>query len=112
MSDIMFSGGACNRASTRLSRALMSAFLLVLALQSGCGHNQRFSAPEQLYHRVWAETANRIYDPATLGDWGKWERKFDGRLNTSDKAATTINEMLGSIHDQYTYFMDSIDVSS
>jgi len=108
------SGYACEgrprlRAPFALSRIIITGLALACAVQLGCAH-QRFSSPQVLYHQFWAEAASRIYDPASLGNWKEWEHKFDGKLSTSDEAAKAIQEMLGSIHDRYTYFMDSLDV--
>jgi carboxyl-terminal processing protease len=64
------------------------------------------ATPEQLYHRTWNTVQERIYDPAVLKDWPQWEHKYDGKLKTDEDAYKAINEMVGSIGDRYTYFMD------
>jgi carboxyl-terminal processing protease len=64
------------------------------------------ATPEQLYHRTWRAAQERIYDPAVLQDWPAWEHKYDGKLKTDEDAYKAINEMISSINDRYTYFMD------
>lgn len=70
------------------------------------------ATPQGLYHRVWETTAEHIYDPATLGDWKQWEHKYDDQLESDDDAAWAITEMLKSIGDRYTFFMDAREVQA
>lgn len=93
-------------------RSLASArccFLLTVLLTSlfFCGCTSFRPSPQTLYHRAWQATQDSIYDPASLGDWKQWEHKQDGKLKTDDDATKAINEMLASVHDRYTYFLDT-----
>lgn len=64
-------------------------------------------SPDRLYHIVWETTPQHIYDPAALKSWTAWEHKYDGKLKTSADATKAITEMLDSVKDRYTYFMDA-----
>src|SRR5262249_48417105 len=101
-------GHKSDRMSRRLLRVpfvLLVAAFLALSVVLIVRQQMKPMTPEQLYHSVWQETQRNIYDPASLGDWKQWEHHFDGKLNTREEATKAIDEMLGSLHDQYTYFV-------
>ncbi len=100
--------GALSSLGLGATVVVLLVFNLVLFLAS----TYFVATPEGLYHRVWQSTQEHIYDPTALGDWSKWEHKYDGQLPDDDVAAEKITEMLESVGDRYTYFMDASDVKA
>lgn len=67
--------------------------------------NQGSFSPDQLeeiYHGVWELVANAYFDHAKLKGWEAWEHKFDGKLRSSDELEAAVEQMLGSLDDQWT----------
>jgi len=81
--------------------------LLLLFFGTGCA-----TTAQGLYRSVWEATPRNIYDPSTLHDWGSWEHRYDGKLATDEDAKKAVGEMLSSVGDRYTYFMDTKAVAA
>lgn len=62
--------------------------------------------PQTLYHTVWQVVSETFYDKSKLQDWGAWEHRYDGKLKTPADAEKAIDEMLASLDDRFTYFLD------
>jgi carboxyl-terminal processing protease len=84
-------------------------FLAFAVIVSALGAAYAEENPVILYHEAWAKTGRYIYDAKALGEWKKWEHKFDNDLKTDKDAAEHIREMLASIspHDRHTRFLDA-----
>jgi carboxyl-terminal processing protease len=95
-----------------LGLSAVAGILLVVNLVLFVATAYFVATPEGLYHRVWRSTAEHIYDPSVLGDWKQWEHKYDGQMADDDDAAWAITQMLESIGDRYTYFMDAKEVKA
>jgi len=104
--------GRLFRVLSGLGLGAAAALLLVINLVLFLATAYFVATPEGLYHRVWQSTAEHIYDPADLHDWKQWEHKYDGKLTTDEEAARAITEMLDSVKDRYTYFMDASAVDA
>lgn len=92
--------------NSKFNSATVMALLLFFGVLAGFAVAQDSAAPEQLYRLVWKTTADNIFDTTSLGNWNDWEHKFDGRLHTQSDADKAINEMLASLHDPYTRYLD------
>lgn len=68
--------------------------------------------PKELYHRAWKMARDNLYDQSRLADWDKWEHKYDDKIETEEDAIKYINEMIGSLHEVVTGFLDARSVQS
>lgn len=61
----------------------------------------------QTYYRAWQVVKDNFYDPTyNKQDWETWHHKFDGKIETNEQAYDAIKQMLASLNDQYTRFLD------
>src|SRR5215470_1585092 len=58
-------------------------------------------SPQQLYHRVWQLTKDNAYYRDRLGDWDKWEHKYDREIHSDADAIRFAGEMIKELHDPY-----------
>lgn len=56
-----------------------------------------------LYQAVWEKVGRTYVDPTRLGDWGRWQHRFDAEIATMGDAERCIGLMLDSIGDDYTF---------
>jgi carboxyl-terminal processing protease len=72
------------------------------------GHVQKSSVPpEVLYHQAWKLIKDSYYDQKFSGqDWGRWEHRYDGKLEDLDDSHKAIETMLASLGDPYTRFLN------
>ncbi len=66
--------------------------------------------PQDLYHRVWANTQSNLFDQAALKDWSTYEHKYDARIHNHDDAIKFANEMLATLNDPFTKLFDQREV--
>jgi hypothetical protein len=59
--------------------------------------------PLDLYRAAWAKTGNNYFFPERLGDWYRWQHRFDDTIHSVDDAVNAVSEMLSSIGDNYTF---------
>ncbi len=65
------------------------------------------TTPTELYHQVWAQVADDLYDQDKLANWRQWEHRFDNQIRTRQDAIEFANQMLKTeIHDGYTSLND------
>jgi carboxyl-terminal processing protease len=69
-------------------------------------------SPEGLYRVTWLTARELAYDQSKFSDWQKWEHRYDGQIDTDDKAVEYANVMLASLGDQYTSLLSSQEVES
>lgn len=55
----------------------------------------------ELYHAVWSAVNNLYYFRPRLGDWTRWQHKFDTQIKTISQARTYCAQMLRSIDDRF-----------
>jgi carboxyl-terminal processing protease len=68
--------------------------------------------PKELYHRAWQMARDNLYDQSRLREWDKWEHKYDDKIETEEDAIKYINEMIGSLQEVVTGFLDARTVQS
>jgi carboxyl-terminal processing protease len=63
--------------------------------------------PQSTYNRAFKLIKDQYYDQTFSGqDWNRWERRYNGKLKTSDESHKAIETMLASLGDPYTRFLD------
>ncbi len=63
--------------------------------------------PERVYQKVYRLIRGEYYDQNFNGqDWSYWEKRYKGKLETTDDAHKAIETMLASLGDKYTRFLD------
>lgn len=91
---------------TRAGLFLLALFSAICTLPYQASSAQ-LSGPEQSYYRAWQLVRDSYYDPTfNHQNWEAWHHKFDGKLNTNEEAYEAIKQMLASLGDQYTRFLD------
>jgi carboxyl-terminal processing protease len=82
----------------------LSCLFLLSIVSSAAGAS---TGPQQIYERAWQLVRDSYVDPTYNGqNWESWHHRYDGRLQTTDQAYDAIKEMLASLKDQYTRFLD------
>ncbi len=67
----------------------------------------RRSFDRDIYQRAWQLVKDNYYDTSFNGqNWGSWEHRFDGRIHSTAEAFSAVKEMLGSLNDPYTRFLN------
>lgn len=85
----------------------LSALALLLCTLPLSASSAQLSGPEQTYYRAWQLVKDSFYDTSFNNqNWETWHHKYDGKLETNEQAYDAIKEMLGSLGDQYTRFLD------
>jgi carboxyl-terminal processing protease len=65
------------------------------------------SGPKDIYHQAWSLVRDNYYDASFNNqNWTAWEHKFDNDIHTVADAHKAVKEMLGSLKDPYTRFLD------
>lgn len=91
---------------TRAGLFLLALFSAICTLPYQASSAQ-LSGPEQTYYRAWQLVRDSFYDPSfNHQNWETWHHKFDGKLSTNEEAYEAIKQMLASLGDQYTRFLD------
>lgn len=68
-------------------------------------------SPHELYHRVWKTTQDNLFDQSAMKDWLAFEHKYDDKIKNEADAVKYANEMLESLDDPFTKFLDSKQVA-
>jgi carboxyl-terminal processing protease len=96
-----------------MQQFLKRAGLFLLALFSAVctlpyqASSAQLSGPEQTYYRAWQLVRDSYYDPTFNNqNWESWHHKFDGKLSSNEQAYDAVKQMLASLGDQYTRFLD------
>lgn len=61
---------------------------------------------ECMYQDAWSALNERYFFRQNMGDWNAWQHKFDGKLTTLAETESAIKELVKSLKDQYTFFLD------
>lgn len=62
--------------------------------------------PDQLYNKAWVLVQEMFYDKKYgTQDWGRWRKRYEGKLKTQEDAHKAIETMLASLGDPYTRFL-------
>jgi C-terminal processing protease CtpA/Prc len=75
---------------------------------AGCSNDAQNSrveiedSPQGVYQFAWKLARDRYFDQEKLKDWGAWEHKYDGKLQTFGDAEKDIGEMYASLGDPFT----------
>ncbi len=88
------------------SRWRWTAFLLAFILAFGILFRPQGPSPVDTYHAAWQAVPAYIFDQDALKDWQSWEHRYDSRIHSQADAVKYANEMLASLHDQYTMLLD------
>lgn len=67
--------------------------------------------PHDLYHRVWKTTQDNLFDQAAMKDWLAFEHKYDDKIKNEADAVKYANEILKTLDDPFTKFLDSKQVA-
>lgn len=67
--------------------------------------------PHDLYHRVWKTTHDNLFDQAAMKDWLSFEHKYDDKIKNEADAVKYANEILKTLDDPFTKFLDSKQVA-
>ena len=73
------------------------------------GNYDAGSQYETIYRSIWAMIGNMYYQPEKLSNWGEWEHKFDGKINSSEELDLAIQQMVESLGDQWTKYVTRMD---
>lgn len=65
------------------------------------------SKAESLYQTVWKTTRDNFLWQDKLADWSNWEHRYDRKLKTTVDAEAAIQELLASLKDKYTKYIDA-----
>lgn len=80
--------------------------------QSGSRTSQRQARlGRELYQKVWERVFQTYVDPSRLGDWAKWQNRYDDQIATMADAEKYIGQMLKSIGDDYTWLQTPQEVA-
>ena len=67
--------------------------------------------PQELYHRVWKTTYDNLFDQTAMKDWPAFEHKYDSKINNEADAVKYANELLETLDDPFTKFLDAKQVA-
>lgn len=59
---------------------------------------------EDRYDEVWSLVSGNFLYRDRLQEWPSWRHKFDGALRTPEDLDHAVNEMLDTLHDEYTFY--------
>ncbi len=79
---------------------------------SALGSRYTANVYESQYDQVWNLVNSYFLYQERLGSWDLWRHRFDGRLNSQQEAETSIDTMLASLKDEYTYYRDVDETAS
>lgn len=81
--------------------------------QSGSSRKSQRQARlgRELYQKVWERVASTYVDPSRLGDWAKWQNRYDDQIECLKDAEKYLGQMLKSIGDDYTWLQTPDEVS-
>lgn len=86
---------------------LLLALFFVLCTLPNPASSAPTTGPEQTYYRAWQLVRDSYFDPSYNNqNWESWHHKYDGKLATTEQAHEAVKEMLASLGDQYTRFLD------
>lgn len=66
---------------------------------------------EGMYQQSWSTLEQQYFFRQNMGDWSQWQHKFDGKLTSLAETESAIREMLGSLNDKYTFYLDGKETS-
>lgn len=67
---------------------------------------------EAFYHSVWEHVGEVYHDTSLLQNWGQWENKYKGQLNTPADLDKALQEMLASLNDQWTKVITADEIAA
>ncbi|MBK9141417.1 MAG: PDZ domain-containing protein [Candidatus Melainabacteria bacterium] len=76
-------------------------------------HSDEGPSPEVLesnYRQVWKLVSDHFRDREKLEHWDQWLHKYDGKLTTTEEYESALQEMLGSLKDQWTSYTSTADM--
>lgn len=89
------------------SKLVTSILLIVLMLGMHTCVLAAQLKPREIYHRAWALVRDNYFDPTFNGvDWSSFEHKFDDRIRTEADAEKYTREMLWTLKDPSTGFLN------
>jgi carboxyl-terminal processing protease len=95
------------RAGLFLVALFTTVFGTLALIPPRAASSANLGGPQQIYYRAWQLVKDNYYEPTFNNqDWETWHHKFDGKLNSDVETYTAIKQMLGSLNDQYTRFLD------
>ncbi len=89
----------------------ISAIALVLTFFAGSAvqpaQSFRSDSPKDVYHEAWKLVRDNFYEENFNGvNWKDYEHKYDSKIKTTEDAHKYIAQMLKSLNDPYTRFLD------
>ncbi len=66
---------------------------------------------EDMYQQTWQTLEQKYFFRQNMGDWSRWQHKYDGKLTSLSETEAAIKEMVGSLKDPYSFFLDGKDTS-
>ena len=66
---------------------------------------------EDMYQKTWSALQKGYFFRHNMGNWFEWQHKFDGKLTSLAETETAIRQMIKSLHDPYTFYLDDKDTS-
>lgn len=66
---------------------------------------------EDMYQQAWSALEQKFFFRQNMGNWSQWQHKFDGKLTSLSETESAIKEMVGSLNDKYTFYLDGKDTS-
>lgn len=66
---------------------------------------KKHATPEEYYRAAWLLIDQNFAYRDGLSDWGGWQHRYDGKLNTMSEAEAAIADLLRYVCDDYTYFI-------
>lgn len=67
---------------------------------------------EELYQKAWKTLEQKFLFRQDIASWAEWQHKYDGKLTSLAQTEDSVNEMVGSLHDQYTFFLNAKETSA
>jgi len=86
---------------------LVAGFALTeLAFCPSVGAETISEENDRTYDEIWNLVDAHFLYRERLRNWAVWRHKFDGKMKTRESAQSSINAMLDSLDDEYTFFRD------
>lgn len=83
---------------------MLVSLVTVMLYQPAEGHRNH---PRDTYHKAWQLVNETYYEDNFNGvDWKSLEHKYDSKIHTTADAHKYIKEMLATLNDPYTRFLD------
>src|SRR6185437_16914463 len=96
--------GVVARIARGVMWTLLSAVVLIgLLVGVGVFRYQRVMNTSSIgvYSYAWSVTKSLAFDQEALGDWSRFEHKYDAQISNDEDAVKDANEMLATLHDPF-----------